>query len=125
MSDVYYEDKVTKITSNQLIHGKTTIPLTLIADTRAFTSSFEFGAFVTNVIGVVIGLWLLSLLSLWSLLGIPVLALCGWNVYNMLTVRESHLSIDLHNGDTFRLTAKSRALIDEIDSALQRARTAA
>jgi hypothetical protein len=123
MSEVYYEDTVTKITEDQVIHGKTTIPLTLIADTTAFTSSFEFGALFTNVIGVALGLWLVSFLSLWSLLGIAILALCGWNVYDMFTVRESHLSIVLHNGDKFRLTAKSRALIDEIDSALKRART--
>lgn len=121
--DEYFNDGKTIINSKQLVHGNQMIPLGLISNQTNFKMPFEFGALLINGVGVLVSIGLLLQFSTgFFFAGIVILAICGWNVKNILTVESHILSIDLHNGNEFKLEGSSGSKIEEISAALKEAR---
>lgn len=123
MGDVMFQRGAIRITDDRLEYGGSTYPLDLIESAVSFQMPFEFGGMAINAVLAFAGLWGLTFFNLWGVgLGVIAIAIGGFNLYNGFLKREHYLSVDLHNGQTVRISSTDGDLIRDAYNALEHAR---
>ena len=123
MSEVFLDNGRTKVTDKQIMHDSTTIPLDMISEVTAIKRTIGVMDFIKPVIGIVIGLYFISLGDEYTIgIGIAIIAITGWISYRMIKKREYGLVIDLFNDKRYTLNTENASVVDEIYEALQQAR---
>lgn len=95
-----FENETCKITvtTRLLRYRAQTFPIKSISKVSDFKMPFEFGGMLVNGFFFLVGLGMIFTFSFWSLLGLGVGALCGWNLKNIFQ-KHYVVRIEFHSAD--------------------------